>query len=126
MNIEVKDKIKAINQRTIKQIEKITGKLTLGKAIWAIRKCDEISLVECAKKFGCSKQHLCDVEHDRKNVSPRMAAEYAKILGYLPEQFIWLALQGLVDRDKLEVEIFGVKPKTKADHTRISRANLAD
>jgi transcriptional regulator with XRE-family HTH domain len=95
-----------INKQTMKQIEKITGvKLTLGKLIWAIRESEEISQVEFAKKLGCSKQHLCDIEHDRKNVSPRMAASYAKILGYSQEQFIRLALQSLVDRDGLRVVV---------------------
>jgi transcriptional regulator with XRE-family HTH domain len=97
MSIESK-----MNKRTMKQIEKIAGgKLTLGKLIWSIRECDEITQVELAEKLGCSKQHLCDVEHDRKNVSPRMAANYAKILGYPQKQFIRLALQSIVDRDGL-------------------------
>ena len=97
MNINSK-----ITKKTLKTIEKITGgKLTLGKLVWAIRECEEMTQVELAEKLGCSKQHLCDVEHDRKNVSPRMAANYAKILGYPQKQFIRLALQSIVDRDGL-------------------------
>lgn len=109
-NMSIEQKKQKINKKTIKQIEKITGgKLTLGKLIWTIRECEEASQVDFAEKLGCSKQHLCDVEHDRKNVSPRMAADYAEILGYSREQFIRLALQSLVDRDGLRV-IVEIKP----------------
>ena len=101
----------------MKQIEKLTGgKLTLGKLIWAIRECDEITQVEFADKLGCSKQHLCDIEHDRKNVSPRMAAHYAQILGYPQKQFIRLALQSIIDRDGLRV-IVEIKPNLNYAHS---------
>ncbi len=107
MNIENK-----INSRTIKQIEKITGgKLTLGKLLLSIRECEEMAQVEFAEKLGCSKQHLCDVEHDRKNISPKTAVNYAKILGYSPEQFVRLALQNIVDRDGIKVFV-EIKPQS--------------
>lgn len=95
-----------INKNTIKQLEKITGgKLTLGRLILAIRESDLMTQQELAARLGCSKQHLCDVEHDRKNISPKTAANYAKILGYSPEQFIRLALQSMIDRDGLPVVV---------------------
>jgi transcriptional regulator with XRE-family HTH domain len=94
-----------MTEKTLKEIEKITGKLTLGKLIWAIRQADEISQVDFAKKLDITKQHLCDIEHDRKFVSPKLAAEYAEILGYSGHQFIRLALQDLVDRDGLNVHV---------------------
>ncbi len=101
----------------MKRIEKMAGsKLTLGRLIWAIRESEEITQVELAKKLGCSKQHLCDVEHDRKNISPRTAANYAKILGYSQEQFIRLALQNIIDRDGLKVI---VSIKTTAFHSHV-------
>lgn len=96
----------------MRQMEKITGgKLTLGKFILAIRECEEMAQVEFAEKLGCSKQYLCDLEHDRKNISPKMAVNYAKILGYSQEQFIRLALQNLVDRDEIRVTV-GITPNT--------------
>jgi transcriptional regulator with XRE-family HTH domain len=104
MNIKSK-----VTEKTLKEIQKITGtKLTLGKLIWAIRQSDGDSQVVFAKKLKMKKQHLCDIEHERKSVSPSLAAEYAKRLGYSEEQFIRLALQDLVDREglKVEVEIF--------------------
>ena len=95
-----------MTEKTLKQIEKITAtKLTLGKLIWAIRQSDDISQVDFAENLGISKQHLCDIEHDRKIVSPKLAAKYAKLLGYSEEQFIRLSLQDLVDRDGLNVQV---------------------
>lgn len=95
---------------SLKEIEKITGKLTLGKLLCAIRQCEEKSQVEFAKALGMTKQHLCDIEHDRKSVSPKLAAAYANKLGYSREQFIRLSLQGIVDRERLNVMI-EVAPK---------------
>jgi transcriptional regulator with XRE-family HTH domain len=95
-----------MTERTLKEIEKITKtKLTLGKLIFAIRQSDEISQVDFAEKLKITKQHLCDIEHERKSIGPKLAAKYAKILGYSKEQFIRLALQDLVDREGLNVEV---------------------
>ena len=95
---------------TLGIIEKATGcKLTLGKLIWSIRECEEMSQVEFAKKLGISKQHLCAIEHERKSISPKLAAIYAKRLGYLPQQFIQLSLQDIVDREGLSITV-EIKP----------------
>ena len=56
-----------------KYLEKLVGRLTLGKAIRSIRLGEEESQVEFAKRLGVSKQYLCDLEHDRKIVSARKA-----------------------------------------------------
>jgi len=95
-----------MTEKTLQEIEKITGlKLTLGNMILSIRQADEISQVEFAKTLGITKQHLCDIERGRKPVSPRLAAQYAEILGYSKEQFIRLALQDMLDRDNLNVQV---------------------
>ena len=100
-----------ITQKTLKTLEKITeGKLTLGTVISAIRQANGVSQVEGAEKLGISKQHLCNIEHDRKVVSPILAASYAKKLGYSQEQFIRLALQDMMDREGLAFTV-EVTPK---------------
>jgi transcriptional regulator with XRE-family HTH domain len=110
-----------MTQKTLTEIEKMTGtKLTLGKLIWAIRQADEVSQVDFANKLGITKQHLCDIEHNRKSVSPKLAARYAKILGYSKEQFIRLALQDLVDREGLNVQV-EITPKGRRRHHDGSR-----
>lgn len=106
-----------ITENTLKKLRKITGqKLTLGKLIWSIRQADNISQVDFAKKLKITKQHLCDIEHERKSISPKLAANYAKILGYSKEQFIRLALQDLVDRDGLNVEVEVIVKVRKKPH----------
>lgn len=109
-----------MTEKTLKEIEKITGtKLTLGKLIWAIRQADEISQVDFAGQLKITRQHLCDIEHGRKSVSPKLAAKYAEILGYSKEQFIRLALQDLVDREELNVQVeITLKGKRKHDDSR--------
>lgn len=88
--------------KSIKQIEKIMGeKLSLGRLLWAIRNSEEISQVEFAEKLSISRQYLCDLERGRRLVSPKIAVEYASILGYSPIQFVRLALQDTLDRDGL-------------------------
>jgi len=62
--------------------------------------------VELSKLLGVSKQYLCNLEHERRFVSPKAAADYAKKLGYLPQQFVRLCLQDLVDCDGLDLIIY--------------------
>lgn len=88
------------------QVEKITGtKLTFGNLLWSIRKCEDIKQVEFAKILGISSQHLCDIEHGRKIVSPQLAAKYAKILNESQEQFVRLAIQAAIDKAGLNYEV---------------------
>ena len=95
-----------MTQKTIKQLEKIAGeKLTLGRFIWAIRMSDDITQVAFAEKLKISRQQLCDIEHNRKAISPALAGRYAEILKYSKEQFIRLSLQDLVDREGLHVTV---------------------
>lgn len=102
--------------KSLESIEKITGgSLTLGKFIWAIRQSEESSQLAFAENLGISKQHLCDIEHGRKGVSPKLAAIYADILGYSKEQFIRLSLQDMVDCEGLRYMI-EVKPKHGKKH----------
>ncbi|MDX2346714.1 MAG: helix-turn-helix transcriptional regulator [Legionella sp.] len=76
-----------------KFLEKKVGRLSLGRSLRAIRLAEEESQTNFAKKLGLSVQYLCDLEHDRKLVSPKKAQSFAKTLGYPPEQFVTLALQ---------------------------------
>jgi transcriptional regulator with XRE-family HTH domain len=112
-----------MTQKTLKEIEKITGtRLTFGKLLWAIREADDISQVDFSETLKISRQHLCDIEHGRKSVSLKLAVRYAGILGYPKEQFIRLALQDLVDREGLnvQVEINLVRGRKKQNDSRIA------
>jgi len=88
-----------------KFLEKLAGELTLSSLITAIRQGEEMSQVEFAKLLGVSRQYLCDIEHDRRTISPKTAAAFAKKLGYSPHQFVRLCLQDMVNRDGLKLKI---------------------
>jgi transcriptional regulator with XRE-family HTH domain len=88
------------SKASIEYIESLTGhKLSLGGLLLAIRQGEELSQVEFAKQLGISRQNLCDIEHNRRFISPKMATEYAVKLGYSKKQFVRLCLQDLLDRD---------------------------
>jgi transcriptional regulator with XRE-family HTH domain len=74
-------------------LEKKLGRLSLGQSLRAIRQSEQVSQTAFAKQLGVSVQYLCDLEHDRKLVSPKKAQFFAKTLGYPPEQFVVLSLQ---------------------------------
>ena len=90
------------SKESLDYIAFLTGnKLTLGNLLLSIRQCEDLSQVDFAKQLGISRQNLCDIEHHRRFVSPKMAAEYADKLGYSKNQFVRLCLQDLLDRDQL-------------------------
>lgn len=88
-----------------KFLEKDIGRLTLGMAIRSIRQGEGESQISFAERLGISKQYLCDLEHDRKIVSPKKAKQFADTLGYSPEHFIALALQDSLEHDGLFMKI---------------------
>lgn len=88
-----------------KFLEKLTGNLTLGSLLAAIREGEEMSQVDFSALLGVSRQYICDVEHGRRFISPKAAAAFAKKLGYSPQQFVRLCLQDLVNREGLKLKI---------------------
>jgi transcriptional regulator with XRE-family HTH domain len=91
-------------KKSIELLEEIAGeKLTLGGLILSIRKGEEMSQIEFAELIGVSKQYLCDVEHQRRIVSPKAAISFATKLGYSTDQFVRLCLQDIVDREGINL-----------------------
>lgn len=94
------------SSKAMRMLEKLSnGRLTLGEAIRAIRQCDDIKQVDFAKKLGVTKSYLSDLENDRKEVSPRKAAEFAKILKNSEKQFVRLAIQDMLERQGLHYDV---------------------
>jgi transcriptional regulator with XRE-family HTH domain len=99
-------KAKEKKSSAMKTLENIAGgPLTLGRAIGAIRKGEELSQDECATKLGVSKSQLCDVEKGRKTLSPERAAKWARILGYPESVLVRLALQAELDAAGLKYRV---------------------
>lgn len=91
----------------------LVGPLTFGRLLSSIRKCDEVSQTDFARQLGISRQNLCDIEKDRASVSPGRAARWAKTLGYSEHQFVSLALQSLIDKAGLNLEVAVATPKKR-------------
>ena len=85
---------------------------TLGGMIKNIRECEEVTQVEFAKLLDIKPQYLSDLENNRKIVSAKKAYEYAEKLGYLPEDFVRLALQ---DEANKSFQQFGVSVRVSLD-----------
>ncbi|MNK11956.1 helix-turn-helix protein [compost metagenome] len=81
----------------LKALEKIRGgPLTFGRMIESLRKADELSQVDLAKKMKMSKAHLCDIEKGRRTPTLEKAVEFANAMGYSPAQFAAKALEDQV------------------------------
>jgi len=105
-----------MTRNSIKKLEKlIGGKLTLGKLLLSIRQSEDTTQVKFAERLNISRQQLCDIEHDRKTISPRLAADYAKKLNYSSEQFVRLCLQDMLDRSGVELDV-DVSPHHQGNH----------
>lgn len=90
----------------MKTLEEIAGGvLTIGDLIRSIRLGEEMSLAQFSSKLGVTLSHLCDIEKGRKTVSPERAARFAKVLGRSREQFVRLALQGIVNEAGLKMRV---------------------
>jgi transcriptional regulator with XRE-family HTH domain len=89
-------------KNTLNYLESIIGKKpTLGDFILAIRQGEEMTQVDFSKLLGISRHNLCDIEHNRRFISPKMAAQFANKLGYSEKQFVRLCLQDMLNREGL-------------------------
>ena len=77
------------------------GPLTFGRLMLAIREGEALSQAKFAKMLGVSRQNLCHIEHGRRSISPKIAAAFAKKLGYSEQLFVRLVLQDALARDGL-------------------------
>ena len=94
------------SKEALDYLESLIGKKpTLGDYLSAIRQGEELSQVNFAKLLGISRQNLCDIEHNRRFISPKMAAEFADKLGYSKKQFVRLCLQDLLNREGLALAV---------------------
>jgi len=92
--------------KTKDKMEKITGgRLTLGKAIRAIRLSEGHKQGDFAKKLKVTQSYLSDLENDRKEVSSQKALQFARILKQSKKQFVRLAIQDTLHRQGINYDI---------------------
>ena len=93
-------------RRTRRALEKIAGgPPSLAMAIRATREGIEMSQADFARKLGVTRSYLCDLEKNRKTISPAQAARFARVLGYSEKQYVRLALQDSLRRAGLSYTV---------------------
>jgi transcriptional regulator with XRE-family HTH domain len=93
------------NMIGIESLEAKFGPMTIGLFLKAIRESDDISQVDFAKKLKISRANLCDLEKERKLVSPERAAKFARILKVPESALIRLALQDMLRAAHLNYQV---------------------
>ena len=89
-----------------KYLQNLLGeRISLGMAIRAIRNNDNISQGVFAKKLNITQSYLSDIEHNRKQISPKKAAEFATLLGHSVKQFVRLSIQDALQKSGLAYEV---------------------
>jgi transcriptional regulator with XRE-family HTH domain len=78
---------------------------SLGEFLKVHRLGEEKSQVEFADFLGISKQRLCDLEHNRSNVSVQLCKELADALDLPPEWLVKLALQHMLNKEGLDLKV---------------------
>ena len=79
--------------------------LSLGEFIWAHRRSEELTQTEFAKSLGISKQRLCDLEHNRGNVSIKFCKKLAKKLDLPADWLAKLALNHQLQKEGLKIRV---------------------
>jgi transcriptional regulator with XRE-family HTH domain len=91
--------------KAAEHFEKKYGPLSLGDVIKSLRETEEISQTHFAAKLKISRANLCDIEKNRKLISPERAAKFANFLGFPEKFFIQLALDDLLRQAKLKYQV---------------------
>jgi transcriptional regulator with XRE-family HTH domain len=77
----------------------------LKELLWSIRKSEALTLEVFSKKLDISRQHLCDIEKGKKNISIERAVIFAKKLGYPEEYFLEKCLVDHLHKHSLPFDI---------------------
>ena len=93
------------SDKAIEQLEKIFGYMTFGDMLQSLRKCDEITQVQLAKKMKMSRAMLCDIEKGRRKVNITKAKHFARVMGYSEDVFALHILEDLAHEAGYKVKI---------------------
>lgn len=87
------------------ELEREFNTLTFGGALWAHRKCEEISQKDFAKALGMSPGSLCDLEKNRRIPTPKRAAKIANLIGQPVIVWVELAMQDALREANLDYTV---------------------
>lgn len=79
--------------------------MSLGDFLKAHRAGEGMSQVSFANELGISKQRLCDLEHDRSNLSIQLCKQLADTLDLPAEWLVKLALQDQLNKEGLNLKV---------------------
>ncbi|MCB9027063.1 MAG: helix-turn-helix transcriptional regulator [Bdellovibrionaceae bacterium] len=79
--------------------------LSLGEFLKVHRLGEGLSQVDLAAELGISKQRLCDLEHNRGNVSIKFCKSLAKKLKLPPEWIVKLALEHQLKEENIDLNV---------------------
>lgn len=95
-----------INKKKVSEyLDSKYGELSLGDFIRSLRESEEISQTDFAAKLKISRANLCDIEKNRKLVSPERASRFSKILNFPEKFFVKLAIEDLLRQAKLKYQV---------------------
>lgn len=89
----------------IESLESKFGPMTVGLFLKAFREADGLSQIDFAKRLKLSRANLCDIEKERKFVSPERAAKIAKLLKVPEATLIKLSIQDMLRAAKLQYTV---------------------
>ncbi|MBN8536370.1 MAG: helix-turn-helix transcriptional regulator [Deltaproteobacteria bacterium] len=89
----------------IESLESKFGPMTVGLFLKAFREADGLSQINFAKRLKLSRANLCDIEKERKFVSPERAAKIAKLLKVPEATLIKLSIQDMLRAAKLQYTV---------------------
>lgn len=95
----------ATKKRLSNLLNEELGPMTFARFLRVARGRCELSQVEMAKVLDISKGNLCDMEKGRQLVSPRLAAEIAKLAGLSEVMAVEMALCDLMRRSGLNMDV---------------------
>lgn len=95
-----------MSTNTLKTLEKLNkGELNFADLLVSLRKTDEVSQVELAKKLKVSKGLICDIEKGRRSASIELAAKIAKVMGYPKEAMIKQVIDDQLREAKINLKV---------------------
>ena len=95
-----------MNTKTKNFLNKLIGRhLTFGDMLASLRKADEVTQVELARKIGVSKGLICDIEKSRRTASIELAIKIAKAMGYSEKVMIKYVLEDQLQNAKVNLKV---------------------
>ena len=95
-----------MNTKTQSFLNKLNkGPLSFGQLLLSLRKADEVSQADLAKKLKVSKGLICDIEKERRVASIELAAKIAKALGYPKETLIKQLFEDQLKNAKIKLKV---------------------